>query len=543
MKKCPQCGREYDLTMSFCLDDGSELLYGPASMDEPQTAILSQSGAMSRGNAPSESSTRMFTTAGADTDGGLRSIAVLPFRNIGGDAENEYFSDGLTEELIADLSKVRALRVISRGSSMRLKGSDKDTRTIARELNVRYILDGSVRKAGDNIRIAAQLIDGLTDENLWADKYSGTLVDVFEIQETVSRAIVDAMRVTLSADDERRMEERPIADPRAYDLYLRARAKFMQGNAAALDRSIELLKQGLAIIGDNELLYAALGYTYYFCFKWISKLDQSYLRHARECMEKLFELNPGSTHGFTLKGLLSYSGGDIVESVVSLKKAVEIDPNNSEAMLWLTIYSEYFEGSRSEATRFAEQIHRLDPLHPSSTLVRTFVYIYSGDLGEDPIRWVERGLAMDPTSPLAIWLAVIAKAWCGKPDEVAAHADRLAEIAPGWVYTEHALFLKHALRDEKESALSHYSPDFEVESEHDPHFALHVAHCFALIGDKDRALDFLEVSVKKGMLNHSFIGKWDPLLENLRNEERFARLIDEAKRRMDAARPMLQQPL
>jgi TolB-like protein len=208
---------------------------------------------------------------------GVRSIAVMPFRNISRDASDEYFSDGLTEEVISDLSAVKVLRVISRASSMKLKGSDKDTRTIACELNVRYILDGSVRKSGDQLRISAQLIDGLTDENLWADKYSGTLNDIFEIQESVSRSIVDALKITLSTDEEERLEERPIEDPAAFDLYLKARAYFVKGDPAALDQSINLLERGLEIIGENELILASLGYAHYHYFRWINKLETKHL--------------------------------------------------------------------------------------------------------------------------------------------------------------------------------------------------------------------------------------------------------------------------
>jgi eukaryotic-like serine/threonine-protein kinase len=483
-----------------------------------------------------EAATQIFkarTTAenqDAETKSNLKSLVVMPFANLSADAENEYFSDGLTEEIISDLSKIRALRVISRNSAMRLKGTTKDLRTITEELNVRYVLDGSVRKAGQSLRIAVQLIDGERDANLWAEKYSGTLEDIFEMQESVSRSIAEALEITLTSGEIRQIEERPIADARAYDLYLRARAKLMQGNPAALDRSIELLKQGLEIIGENELLYAALGYTYYFYFKWISKLDENYLRLANECKEKVFALNPASTHGYTLKGFLSYSEGDVAEAVRSLKKAVEIEPTNAEALLWLTIYSQYFEDNRAEAIEYADAVRRIDPLLPVNTLVKGFVEIYSGNFGAVPLSWIERGLQMDTSAPLSIWLATIGKAWCGKTDESVAHADRLAEIAPGWVYTEHALFLKHALRGEKEFALAHYTEDFEREAQHDCHFALHVAHCFALIHENEKALDFLETSVRKGMLNYSFISKFDPLLENIRHEKRFKDLIEEAKR-------------
>ncbi len=342
------------------------------------------------------------------------SIVVLPFTNTSTDAENDYFCDGLTEELISDLSQIRSLRVISRNSAMRLKGTKKELKTISEELNVRYVLDGSVRKAGQNFRISVQLIDGITDANLWAEKYSGSLDDIFDIQESVSRSIAEALKIKLTAGEIEQIRERPIADARAYDLYLQAREKLMQGNPAALDRSIELLKQGLEIIGENELLYAALGYSYYFYFKWISKLDENYLRLANECLQKTFAVNPTSTHGFSLKGFLSYSEGNVAEAVRSLKQAVEIEPTNAEALLWLTIYSQYFENNLAEALKYADEVRRIDPLLPVNTLVRGFVKIYSGDFGAEPLAWIERGFEMDTSAPLSNWLAAIGKAWCGK---------------------------------------------------------------------------------------------------------------------------------
>ena len=147
------------------------------------------------------------------------SIAVLPFTNLSADSDNEYFSDGLTEELITDLSGVKALRVISRTSSLQLKGTTKGLREIGRTLGVRYALTGSARKAGNALRITAQLVDTTTDEQIWAEKYSGTMDDVFDVQERVSRAIVTALRVTLTASEDDRLAERHIKNPRAFELY------------------------------------------------------------------------------------------------------------------------------------------------------------------------------------------------------------------------------------------------------------------------------------------------------------------------------------
>jgi TolB-like protein len=169
------------------------------------------------------------------------SIVVLPFENMSADADNEYFSDGLTDEIITDLSQVGGLRVISRSSSMQMKGSDRDLKAVASQLNVRYVLGGSVRKAGNAVRVTAQLIDPDTDEHVWADKYSGKLEDVFEIQEQISRRIVDALKVRLSPEEDEKLAERPIDNVEALECYHRAAHEIYKFTEDGLERALQLI--------------------------------------------------------------------------------------------------------------------------------------------------------------------------------------------------------------------------------------------------------------------------------------------------------------
>ena len=178
--------------------------------------------------------------------------------------------------------------------------------------------------------------------------------------------------------------------------------------------------------------------------------------------------------------------------------------------------------------RYADKLLMLDPLLPINTVIKGVVYVYRGEFSE-ALPWVEKGLALDPSSPLLIWTAAIVDAWAGRPDEAITHIDKLTQIAPDWVYTQHGLFLKHALRGEKQLALQYDSAELTKEAEHDCHFALHLAHCFALVHEHDKALDFLELAVRTGMVNYPFLNKFDPLLENIRHEERFKSLMLEAK--------------
>lgn len=167
----------------------------------------------------------------------MKSIAVLPFANLSTDPDDEYFADGLTNEVTADLSRIGALRVIYRTSAMTFKRTTKDVGTIARELGVRYILEGSVRRAGDRLRITAELIDAARDDHIWADKFDGSVEDVFAIQERLARVIVEALELRLTADEDRRLADRPIADVHAYQCYLRARHEAWRWRGDAIDHA------------------------------------------------------------------------------------------------------------------------------------------------------------------------------------------------------------------------------------------------------------------------------------------------------------------
>ena len=191
-----------------------------------------------------------------------KAIVVLPFANLSPDPDNAYFADGLMEEVIADLSRVRALTVISRTSSVKLKETGWDLRRIGRELNVRYALEGSVRRAGSALRITAQLIDVETDAHLWAEKYSGTVDDVFDLQERLSRQIVEALQITLSPPEDREIAERPIADLRAFEYYQRARQEYYRYTAEGMAAARALAEHGLAVVGPHEALYGMLGTVY-----------------------------------------------------------------------------------------------------------------------------------------------------------------------------------------------------------------------------------------------------------------------------------------
>ena len=259
-----------------------------------------------------------LSTPADDVESGRKSIVVMPFADMSPDSDNEYFSDGLTEEIIADLSKLRALRVISRTSAMHLKGTTKDIKTIARELNCRYVLEGSVRKAGDRLRITAQLIDAESDAHVWAEKYNGVLKDVFDVQEQVSRSIADALAVELSPEEKRRIAERPIPNMVAYDHYLRARQNLSQFTAVGTDDAIVHLQKGLGIVGENALLYRGMGYAHFQYVNAQIDVSQDHLAKTEQYASKIAALDPSSIDIPFLQGLVATQRGQLHEAVRKL---------------------------------------------------------------------------------------------------------------------------------------------------------------------------------------------------------------------------------
>lgn len=457
------------------------------------------------------------------------SIAVLPFANMSSDPEQEYFSDGLTEEIISDLSKVKALLVISRSSVMTLKGTQKKIKEIAAEVNVRYILEGSVRKAGQNIRITTQLIDATNDSTIWTEKYNGVLDDVFEIQENVSRSIVDALKLKLTPEEDHLIAERPITNIHAYECYLRARREVLRGSEEATASAINLLQSGLDLVGPNDLLYAMLGYTNFFYFRFVNKSDRTYLKKAQEYAIKAFELNADSALGYVVKGWVQWNAGDLEASGKSMKEALRIEPNNYDALFGLAeVY--LYAGLSSTESGAVDIMMEIDPLTPMTQIMKGSYYVDTNI--EDGLPYFEKAYMMDPQSPLTQWMLASAYFWSGKKKKALPLVEHLAASSPDWAFTKQLLFLTHGLQGDKEKALSFATKQLEEEARNDHHFAFHLSECYAMIDDKEKALNLLEFSMEI-FFPYSFL-LHNPLFANIRHEEKFKQLMTEAKRRSDA---------
>ena len=458
------------------------------------------------------------------------SLVVLPFENISPEKENEYFSDGLTEEIITDLSQIKELQIISRTSAMQLKGTDKDLKTIGRQLAVKYVLEGSVRKQGNNLRITAQLIDAENDVHLWAEKYSGTMDDVFDIQEKVSRSIADALKVKLSPEENEKIADRPIENVKAYECYLQARQEIWSFTEEGLDRALQLIQNGLKIVGDNALLYAAMGTAYWLYVNAGIKPGEEFIQKAEECAEKVFELDTGSPYGYILKGAVHVHRGNMQDAVKELKHAMTIDPNNADVFQLARVYASC--GQISAAKSLVKKLLEIDPLNPIIYSLPGYLEILEGNFEKAPESY-QKMSQMDPHNPVSLLFYAWSLTFAGRNEEAYALIDQLAENARGTVYAALGLFTKYALQGKKKEALDVVTPQLEIAAKGVEYLSRDMAHGYALIGEKEKALDWLDNAVDRGFIAYPFLNDFDPFLENVRGEERYKKLMERVKYRWE----------
>jgi non-specific serine/threonine protein kinase len=409
---------------------------------------------------------------------------------------------------------------------MMFKGTRKSMETISRELGVQYVLEGSVRKSGNNLRITAQLIDAVDDAHLWADKYSGTLDDVFEIQEKVSRAIVEALKIRLNLEENKKIAKHPIPNAAAYECYLKAQQEIGRWTEDGFNRALQYLKNGLDMVGENALLTAGLGYVYWNYVN-LGFRDEEYLDKAEECVKRAFRWEPDLQKGHFVLGMINNLRGDQVQFIKQIKQSVALDPNDIDSLMWLAVGYTMNAGKSSSAMPVAEKFLQIDPLNPNAYMVKGLSYFFDGcfNLALDPFL---NSCQMDPKSPPHQFLYAQTLLLNNRHDEAFEIIDKVEKAIPDHPFTQFGILLKSAIQGER-SRLDSMGQELLTVARRDPYFPTLLAEDYALLGEKEEALNWLEHAINRGNFNYPFFNEHDPFLENIRGEIRFKQLMERIK--------------
>ncbi|WP_037470925.1 adenylate/guanylate cyclase domain-containing protein [Sinorhizobium fredii] len=357
------------------------------------------------------------------------SIAVLPFDNMSGDPEQGYFADGITEDIITDLSKVSGLFVIARNSSFAYKGKTPDIRKVSRELGVRYVLEGSVRRAADRIRINAQMIDGTTGGHLWAERYDRGLEDIFAVQDEVTRTIVNALRVKLTTGEEERREGRGKVDPEAYDLLVRARQAILQFNSQSSMEARSMLQRAIAIDPGLAAAYASLSIIALtdFINRWNGATPED-LTQAFDLAQKAIDTDdtePLGPHALSLA--LSWMRR-LDEAEVAAQRAIELDPNLASGYTALGAIRD-FQGRHEDALPLYAQAHRLDPQFDLSLHFQGRALLSLGRYDEAE-SVLKRRLTLSPRSDMTRFYLACLYGRIGRHEEARRYWREVLEVNP-----------------------------------------------------------------------------------------------------------------
>jgi non-specific serine/threonine protein kinase len=461
-----------------------------------------------------------------------RSILVLPFATLGPEGESDYFGDGLTDEIITDLSGIEALRVVSRTSAMQLKGTAKDIRTIGRELDVDCVLEGTVRRMSGDLRVSAKLIDAVLDTPLWAQKYHGTMEDVFDIQERISREIVEALRLKLSTGEERRLSVRPIDNVQAFELYLRARQEAYRFTPDALERSLDYLRRAQELVGENILLTSSQGYLYWQMVNTGVNPDPQNLTRSRECALRCLEMDPESPHGHRLLGLTAMKTATVQEVVNHFKRARELDPNDPETLFWLSIMYG-FAGRSSVGLPIAQHLLKIDPLTPMYHVVPGFLALMDGDYAAAPEPF-KRALRMDPANPVLRLTYAQILALNGRNNEALEALQALGRDHADSFFARLGEILQAALEADASRVEAGVTEEIRAVCDTDSQYAWTLAQCFSLVGNAARATNWARKSVEHGLWNYPLLAERDPFLKGARGHPGFQSLLADLKPRWEA---------
>ena len=450
-----------------------------------------------------------------------KSIAVLPFDNLSRDPDNAYFCEGVQDEILTRLAKVADLKVISRTSTQHFKSTPDNLPQIAKQLGVAHILEGSVQKANDQIRVNVQLINALTDAHLWADTYDRKLTDIFAVESEIAKTIAETLQAKITGSEKSSITKAPTANPEAYELYLKGRFFWNKRTGADLRKAIEFFNQAIAKDPNYALAYAGLADSYLLLPNYGGAATADVVPPARAAVTKALELDDSLAEAQASLGLLDTLDLRLERAITHFERAVQLKPNYATAHHWLGLGHlslGHFDQAIAEEKRATE----LDPLSViiNADLAWTYVCAHRLDEAEAQAR---RTLEIDPRFFLAHYYLGGVRQAKGQLLEAISEFRQAFDLN-GDSYSLAMLGQAYARAGNKAEAQKVLARlNEEAKSRHVAAYAW--ALLYLGLGDKNRALDELETAYQRGDTNYLFVLKVDPLFEDLRGQPRFEALV------------------
>ncbi len=465
----------------------------------------------------------------------FKAIAVLPLQNISADPEQEYFADGMTDAVITDLAKIKAMKVISRTSVMQYKNTKKPLRDIAAELHADAVVEGSVMHSTDQVRITVQLIDASSDQHLWAESYERAAKDVFALQGEVAQAIARQVQAAITPQEQARLVKEKPVDPEAYELYLKGRHVMMRGGLEDVQRAIEYFQSGLAKDPDNALIYTGLADAYIHRMSDVHQSPVEATIKARAAAAKALELDESLAEAHTsLASIKLLYEWDWTGAESELKRAMELNPGYPLAY---RVYGEYLTiiGRHPEALRYFEEARRLDPLYERNYLVEGYSYFMAHKYDE-AIEKIRAGLEVEPDS-MAYFILVLALAERGDYAAAISEGEKATKLntSPLLLTSLASAYTRAGRRADASRLLRQLN---EISKHQGPAPAWHqgafgyvcpyeVAGVYAQLGDKNQTFKWLGKAGQSRSCMYWL--RQDPRFDSVRADPRFQDLLTEMK--------------
>lgn len=445
-------------------------------------------------------------------------IAILPFSNISRDTGDEYFADGMTEELISTISRIGGLRVIARTSAMHYKGQTNRISDIANQLQVASLLEGSVRKSGDRVRISAQLVDGSSEEHLWAEDYERNLDDVFLIQRDIATRIAQELKIKLLPGEERRIERNDTKNSWAYVLYLKGRYYWSERTEEGLRNAQDYFEKAIEADPSFARAYSGLADTYSIIASQGQHWGRETILKAKSMAEKALEIDDELPEAHASIGIILWDMFQWEESERHLTKALELSPSYATAHFWYSLLL-LCTGQGSKAIEEARQAEELDPLSPAISLALGQALLYSRHFQQAVVK-MEKKVKDDPSLPSHYMLAM-AYFFNGMYENAAAESRIIIAISPSHHRAQTILAMSLARTGRKEEAEAMLADLRNSNAQ-----AFLVAMLLIELGDEETAMDVLEKGLhakEPGFVWVSVVPTFDALGSN----PRFKKLLGE----------------